>query len=89
MLFVYQTPSTHDKIAKLLSDLRRESGSIRSVTIRAHWLLLDTDAQLLTQASSIYQQSVIAKAMPLGNLTGMSDAERDKINRWFNAGAKP
>jgi uncharacterized membrane protein len=52
-------------------------------------ILLDTDAQLLAQANSIYQQSVVAKVMPLGNLTGMSDAERDKINRWFNAGAKP
>ncbi len=52
-------------------------------------ILLETDAQLLTQANNIYQQSVIAKAMPLGNLTSMSDEERDKINRWFNAGANP
>jgi len=52
-------------------------------------VLLDTDAQLLKQASAVYQQSVVARAMPLGNLTGMSDEERDKINRWFNTGAKP
>jgi uncharacterized membrane protein len=49
----------------------------------------DTGAQILVQANSIYQQSVVAKAMPLGNLTGMNDVERDKINRWFNAGANP
>ena len=52
-------------------------------------VLLDTDAQLLTQANAVYQQSVVARAMPLGNLTGMSDEERDKINRWFNTGARP
>ncbi len=52
-------------------------------------ILLDTDAQLLTQANAVYQQSVVAKAMPLGNLTGMSDEERNKINHWFNTGARP
>ncbi len=52
-------------------------------------VLLDTDVQLLTQAPNIYQQSVVTKAMPLGNLTGMTDEERTLINRWFNAGARP
>ncbi|MCP4008090.1 MAG: urate hydroxylase PuuD [Proteobacteria bacterium] len=52
-------------------------------------ILLDTDVQLLTQAPNIYQQSVVAKAMPLGNLTGMTDEERTIINRWFIAGARP
>jgi len=52
-------------------------------------ILLDTDAQLLTQANTVYQQSVVTKAMPLGNLTGMSDEERNKINHWFNTGARP
>jgi len=52
-------------------------------------ILLDTDVQLLTQAPNIYQQSVVAKAMPLGNLTGMTDEERTLISRWFNAGARP
>lgn len=52
-------------------------------------IMLDSDEQLLTQAVKIHQQSVIAKAMPLANLTGMTDDERSKIDRWFNAGARP
>lgn len=52
-------------------------------------ILLDTDAQLLTLAAKIHQQSVITKAMPLGNITGITDEERNIIDRWFNAGAKP
>jgi len=52
-------------------------------------VLFDSDAQILLQAGKIHQQAVIAKAMPLGNLTGMTNAERDKIDRWFTAGTQP
>ena len=27
--------------------------------------------------------------MPLGNATGMTDAEREKLGRWVDEGAKP
>ena len=43
MLLVNQTEQAHEKIGRLLNDLRREGGSIRSVTIRVHWLLLNTE----------------------------------------------
>ena len=36
----------------------------------------------------IYQQAVQLKAMPLANLTHMTDAERAQIGAWFEAGAK-
>lgn len=52
-------------------------------------ILLETDEQILSRALLIHQQVVIAKAMPLGNLTGMTQAERDKINSWFAAGITP
>ncbi len=52
-------------------------------------VLLDNDQQIQTQALKIHQQVVVAGAMPLGNLTGMLPAERDKIDRWFSAGAQP
>ncbi len=50
-------------------------------------VLLDSDEQILARAPLVHQQVVAAKAMPLGNLTGMTPAERDKINNWFIAGA--
>ena len=50
-------------------------------------ILLDTDARILAQAMTTHQQTVVLKAMPIGNLTGMTDEERDVIDRWFRAGA--
>ncbi|MDR3426897.1 urate hydroxylase PuuD [Silvimonas sp.] len=51
-------------------------------------LKFDTDAVVRANAPKIYQQVVQLKAMPLGNLTGITDAERAQIGRWFEGGAK-
>jgi uncharacterized membrane protein len=49
-----------------------------------------TDRKLIVQhAAKIYQQAVQLKAMPLANLTQMTDAERAQIGAWYAAGAKP
>ena len=37
---------------------------------------------------AIEQQAVQTKAMPLGNVTGMTQAERDVLGRWIAQGAK-
>ncbi len=37
------------------------------------------------QARTIYQQSAVTRAMPIGNLTGMTDEERQLIANWFSA----
>ncbi len=50
-------------------------------------VLLDTPARIVAQAPTIHQQSVVLKAMPIGNLTQMTDAERATIDAWFRAGA--
>jgi uncharacterized membrane protein len=48
-----------------------------------------TDSKLIVQhAAKIYQQAVELKAMPLANLTQMTDAERAQIGAWYAAGAK-
>ena len=48
---------------------------------------LDSAAGLKLHAQSVYQQAVIARAMPMNNATGMTEAERSLIARWFEAGA--
>jgi uncharacterized membrane protein len=49
-----------------------------------------TDSKLIVQhAAKIYQQAVQLKAMPLANLTQMTDAERAQVGAWYAAGAKP
>ena len=47
------------------------------------------DAALIRQnAAKIYEQSVQLKAMPIANLTNMTDAERAQVAAWFESGAK-
>ena len=47
------------------------------------------NATLLRQnAARVYQQSVQLKAMPIANLTNMTEAERAELAAWFEAGAK-
>ena len=48
---------------------------------------LDTPAEIKAQATAIEQQAVQTQAMPLGNVTGMTKAERDLLGRWIAQGA--
>jgi len=33
----------------------------------------------------IHQQAVVSKAMPLGNITQITDEERSILDRWFQS----
>jgi len=50
---------------------------------------LDAPDQVLAHAPQLYQQAVVLKAMPLNNATGITDAEREVLRRWYEAGAHP
>jgi uncharacterized membrane protein len=50
-------------------------------------VLLDTAALIVANAQKINEQAVLTKAMPIGNLTGMTDAERATLGAWIAAGA--
>jgi acetylornithine deacetylase/succinyl-diaminopimelate desuccinylase-like protein len=47
----------------------------------------DTADQMHQNAEKIYKQVVQTKAMPLANLTNMTDAERAQIAAWYESGA--
>jgi uncharacterized membrane protein len=51
-------------------------------------VMLDSADQIHQNAEKIYKQAVQLKAMPLANLTNMTDAERARIAAWFETGAK-
>ena len=51
-------------------------------------IVFDTQQQIAAQASLIEQVAVQTKVMPLGNQTGMTQAERDTLGAWINQGAK-
>ncbi len=46
-------------------------------------VVLDTDEEILAEALRIHQQTVVLKAMPIGNLTEISDEERALIDAWY------
>jgi uncharacterized membrane protein len=46
-------------------------------------VLLETIPQVAANAARIVAQVVVNRAMPLGNQTGMTDEERDRIAAWI------
>jgi uncharacterized membrane protein len=54
----------------------------------AKGIKLESEDDIKQHAQQIYQQVVLQKAMPLGNATNMTDAERAIIAKWFEGGAK-
>jgi len=49
--------------------------------------VLDTQALIVANAQKINEQAVVSRVMPIGNLTGMTDAERATLAAWIAAGA--
>jgi len=58
------------------------------VSVAPAGIMFDTPAQITAQAALIRQQAVLTNNMPLGNVTGMTRAERDLVGRWIAQGAK-
>jgi uncharacterized membrane protein len=50
-------------------------------------VMLDDANGVKQNAARIYQQAVQLKAMPLANMTNMTDAERHQLGVWFENGA--
>jgi uncharacterized membrane protein len=51
-------------------------------------VLLDTPEHVKANAQRAYDQAVATHAMPLGNVTHMTDAERATLGAWITAGAR-
>jgi uncharacterized membrane protein len=51
-------------------------------------ITFDTPAEIKARADAIDQQAVQTHTMPLGNVTHMTQAERDLLGRWIAQGAK-
>lgn len=49
---------------------------------------LDSPALIQQHAQNMYQQVVVSRQMPMGNATGLTEAERALVGRWFLAGAR-
>jgi len=51
-------------------------------------VMFDRPEQIAAHAAEIYQQVVVTKAMPLGNVTEITDQERAKIAAWAMDGTR-
>ena len=51
-------------------------------------VMFDTPEQIQQQAARIQAQAVASQIMPLGNITQMTQQERDLIGTWINQGAR-
>ncbi|HKJ16500.1 MAG TPA: urate hydroxylase PuuD [Xanthomonadales bacterium] len=65
------------------SGCHSESPTLLGFTAPVMGLALDTEGQLNTQAYRVYQTTVVARNMPFGNMTEMTDEERDMVARWY------
>ncbi len=48
-------------------------------------VMLDSEEQIFDAAQRIYQQTVVTRVMPIGNLTAMTDAERLIVEQWYQS----
>ena len=58
------------------------------IAVAPKGVVLETPAQIAQNAAAIRQQAVASRAMPLGNLTNMTDDERARLGAWIDAGAR-
>ena len=50
-------------------------------------VMFDTPEQIRLQAAKIHAQAVASQIMPLGNMTNMTQEERDLLGAWIDKGA--
>ena len=58
------------------------------IAVAPKGIVLETPAQIVANAAAIRAQAVASRAMPLGNLTGMTDDERARLAAWIDGGAR-
>lgn len=51
-------------------------------------VVLDSAERIRAQALAVHQQTVLSRAMPPGNLTGLTHEERALLDRWYRSRAK-
>ncbi len=74
-------------VAQRCAGCHAEHPSQEGFAVAPKNVMLDTPALIVANAQKIYEQAIATKAMPIGNLTGMTDDERATVAAWVAAGA--
>jgi uncharacterized membrane protein len=75
-------------VAQRCAGCHAERPSLAGFAAAPAGVLLDSPERIRRDAARIYQQAVQLRAMPLANMTQMTDAERQALGAWFQAGAR-
>ncbi len=62
--------------------------TVSGITTAPLAIAFDTVDEVETQSEQIFQAAVVNRTMPLGNLTAISDAEREQLSQWYAGLAK-
>jgi uncharacterized membrane protein len=81
---VVQAPATWPAVRAVIE---QRCALCHNAQVQQKNVALHTPALVKQQAQSVYQQVAVLKLMPLNNATQITDAERDLIRRWYEAGA--
>ena len=79
--------AVHAIVSQRCATCHAEKPTQEGFAIAPKNIMLDTPERIVTNAPKIYEQAVVTKVMPIGNLTGMTDAERATVAAWVVAGA--
>jgi len=60
----------------------------RAFPIAPKGVMLDTAAQMKQHAERIKGSAAVERTMPLANMSGMTDEERQILSRWVDTGAR-
>jgi len=77
-----------DGFAQVQAVMQQRCVSCHNAQVATKNVALHEAALILAQAQSVYQQTVVLKAMPMNNASQITEDERQLIKRWFEAGAK-
>jgi len=74
-------------VATRCAGCHAESPTQPGFAVAPKGLKLETAEEIASNAAKINEQAVVTKAMPIGNLTHMTDAERTVLAAWIASGA--
>jgi uncharacterized membrane protein len=81
-------PAAPVAFAEVKAVIEQRCLSCHGAQVQMKNVRLDSAEGVQTHAQGIYQQVVVSRQMPMNNATGITEAERALIGRWFQAGAK-
>ena len=73
--------------AELRTVLDQRCATCHNAQVQMKNIRLDSPEAVRQHAQGIYQQVVITRQMPMNNTTGITEDERQLIERWFKGGA--